>query len=100
MVDTLVVVVVVAGTVAVEVDTGTEGVTGTEAVVELSLVALGSVEDFLRKDNRIMIFNSLKNKIEYHLLPNIPLPFLYILSSGGQQNSLCNFGRGKINKNQ
>ena len=52
MVDTLVVVAVEAGTVAAEVDTGTGS--GTEAVAELSLVALGSVEDSLRNENRIV----------------------------------------------
>ena len=63
MVDTL---VVVAGTVAAEVDTGTGF--GTGAVAELSLVALGSVEDSLRNENRIMIINFLRNTIEYCFL--------------------------------
>ena len=69
MVDTLVVVAVVAGTVAAEVGTGTGF--GTEAVPELSLVALGSVEDSLRKDNRIMIINLLRNTIEYCFFKDI-----------------------------
>ena len=67
MVDTLVVVAVVAGvagTVAAVADTGTGYGTGTEAVPELSLVALGSVEDSLTNENRIMIINFLRNTIE------------------------------------